>query len=135
MQDRNQDKQPEEIDSAMEVDISQDQYQYRPPTAINPEMEISQDQDQYQQTIAIDPNMEISQDQDQYRPPTAINPEIQGNISQDQSKMDNNDDPDYRQFLQNDAINGVDAQQQQPRRSSRIPKLSVRALERFQYDQ
>ena len=79
--------------------------------------------------------MEISQDQDQYQPPTAINPDIEVNISQDQSEMDNNDDPDYRQFLQADAINGEDTQQQQPRRSSRIPKLSVRALERFQYDQ
>ena len=84
IQDCNQDQQPEEIDSAMEMNISQDQGQFRPPSAIDPEMEISQDQTQYRPPSAIDPEMEISQDQTQYRPPSAIDPEIE--INQDQTQ-------------------------------------------------
>ena len=83
--------------------------------------------------VEIDPDMQ-DQAENQYLAPVRIDPEMEVNISQDQSEMEDTDDPDYRLFLQPDARNEEETQQER-RRSSRIPKLSAKALENFQYDQ
>ena len=55
------------------------------------------------------------QEENQYQPPVQIDPEMEVNISQDQSEMENTDDPDYRLFLQPDARNEEETQQERRR--------------------
>ena len=73
------------------------------------------------------------QDENQYLAPVRIDPEMETNISQDQSAVEDTNDPDYRLFLQPDTRTDENGHQE-TRRSSRIPKLSAKALENFQYD-
>ena len=73
----------------------------------------------------VSPNAES--DENRYLAPVRIQPEMEISERQEQEVDDSTDDPDYRTFLNpqstsNDGIN-------QPRRSSRVPLLSAKALE------
>ena len=77
----------------------------------------------------------IAQDQqeNQYNALIRIQPEMEIDIRQDQSATDNANDPDYRLFLQPNRPD-CDRIQIQPRRSTRIPTMSAKALENLRYD-